>query len=579
MAQALTTRRLGSVSHTVGLLVDWLEDEYQNAVMHGAVDAASERQLNLVCYSGGVLDAPHANGSERNPVFELASRQSVGGLLVMGGTLGNHSGPGRLSEYCQRYQGLPQVCVGIQLAGMPSVLVDNGAGMREAVEHLLDVHKKRRLFFIRGPALNEEAERRFAVFREVLGERGLPLDDALQHIGDFQPSAGAQAMERALEQGLEFDAVVAANDSMAMGALEVLQARGVRVPEQVALVGFDDVEEARLLDPPLSTVRQPLYEQGKHAVRLLVAAMQGQANTGDVLLKTQLVARRSCGCVGGEGLQLEAEPSTSLGFEASMIQRRSLILADLVRAAKANLGGLKAGWESRLFSACVDDLSGRAPGALLKTYQEALQQVAQSGNPLDAWHDVLTALRRHALAAVGSDAPRRQQAEELFQLARIETSTSVERAQARKRLDAEHLARRLARAGAALIGTFDEEALFAACREHLPNLGIGSTTLVRYLDEGNLAEVVFHHGAELPSSTWARAFDRERLLPDALFPKQSPFSLVVEPLFFRAHRIGYAVFEYGPRNGSLYESLRDQISAALFGARLSRVSETHLGQG
>jgi DNA-binding LacI/PurR family transcriptional regulator len=572
-----TARRFGGVSQTIGLLVDWLEDEYQNEVMHGAVDAAAERQLNLICFCGGVLDSPRTNGKERNPVFELASRQCVNGLLVMGGTLGNHSGPTRLAEYCERYRDLPRTCVGIRLAGTPSVLVDNGAGMREAVEHLLDVHGKRRIFFVRGPAMNEEAESRFAVYRQVLAERGMTTDESLQYIGDFQPSAGRVAMERALDQKLEFDAVVAANDSMAIGALEALKARGVRVPEQVALVGFDDVEEARFLDPPLSTVRQPLYEQGKHAVRLLVAQIQGQQNPADVVLRTQLVVRRSCGCVGSDGLSFDNDMGVSLGFEASMIQKRAIVLADLVRAAKANFGGLKAGWEVRLFNACVDDFARHEPTALFSAYQEALQQVFHSGNPLETWHDVLTTLRRHVLFAMGSDAIARQRAEDIFQQLRIETSNTVERAQAHKRLEAEHLARKMARAGAALIATFDEAALFGACREHLPNLGIQSATLVRYGDEPGLAEVLFHTGHETSTEDFP-PFEAERVLPDALFPRRNPFALVIEPLFFRAHSLGYAAFDYGSRNGSLYESLRDQISAALFGARLTRVSQTALSE-
>lgn len=560
-----TTRRLGGQAPNVGLLVDWLEDEYQNTVMAGAVDGARERGFSFTAFCGGVLDASDRNGQDRNHCFELATSASVSGLLVLGGTLGNHSGPVRLTEYLKRYHGIPRCSVGIPLQGMPSVLVDNKAGMREAVEHLLDAHGKRRIFFVRGPDVNEEAESRFGIFRQVLGERGIDVDPRLSHIGNFQPSAGRDAITRALDQGLEFDAVVAANDSMAMGALEALRARGVRVPEDVALIGFDDVEEARFIDPPLTTVRQPLYEQGRQAVRLLVAQMQG-SHPGDVTLRTELVRRRSCGC-SSTGTALLPE-TTPLGFEAMFVTRRELIAADLVRAARAAFGGLGAGWERRLLGALVDELLGTRPGAFLSAYQEVLGQAYRVGNPVDAWHDVLSAVRRHALSGLQTDFARYRTAESLFDAARLLTSEVVERAQARKRLEAEHLARKMARAGAALIARFDEQALFDACLEHLPELGIETTFIVERKASGAVSEILFGRS---PEGRTARGtpVPSDHLLPPQSMPAP-PFSCVVEPLLLGDQMTGYAVFSLGPRNGTVYESLRDQISAALQGARLAR---------
>lgn len=563
------TRRLGGFAPTLGLLVDWLEDEYQNAVMQGAADAARERTFNLICYSGGVLESPARNGRERNQVFDLASSRNVSGLLVMSGTLGNYVGSERLAEYCERYADLPRCSIGTALSGMPNVTVDNQAGMREAVEHLIRVHGKRRIFFVRGPAVNEEAESRFAVFRAVLAENGIEHEDSRHFIGDFQPEAGREAMGRALDSSVEFDAVVAANDSMAMGVLEALTARGVRVPEDVALVGFDDVEEARFLEPPLTTVRQPLYEQGKHAVRLLAAAMQGVPSKDDVVLRTQLVVRRSCGCTPGGQLETNAGASNKMSLEATLISKRDLITAELLRAAQSTFGGLRAGWETRLLTALTDDLSKRTPGAFMGAYQDALTQASRTQNPLHTWHDVLAALRRHVLAAVSSDIEIYKHAEQLFHEAGLATSQMVERVQAKKRIDAEYLARRMARASAALIGTFDEEALFAACREHLPALGVQPAYIVRRRKGDPVSRLIFAFEGESLSLQKEVTFSPDEVLPEAFRPADTPYTVIVEPLFFGGFALGYLVLGFGPRNGSLYESLRDQVSAALYGARLA----------
>jgi phosphoserine phosphatase RsbU/P len=572
--RANTGRRLGGATPSLALLLDWLEDEYQNTVMRGALDAAHDRGVQLICFSGGVLDSPVRDGLRRNKVFELATPQSVGGVIALGGTLGNHSGPERLAEYCKRFAPLPQCCIGIRLAEMPSVLVDNEVGMREAIVHLIQVHGRKRLFFIRGPRMNEEAESRFAVYKRTLAEHGIPFEDALNHVGDFQPEAGYQAVCSALDAGVQFDAVVAANDSMAMGALRALAERGRNVPADVAVTGFDDVEEARYLDPPLTTVRQPLYEQGKEAVRLVVALMQGDKRAKDVLLRTELVTRSSCGCVGADVGGMRVDTGSAFSFEAQLIQRRTVVMADLLRTSRATLGGLRAGWEGRLLNALVDELNAAPPGAFIANYSELLQQASQTENPFEAWHDVLSTLRRHCLAMLTHDVERSRRAEDAFQAGRRLVSSHIERAQASKRIDAERLTRRMARVGAALLATFDEAALFEACREQIPTLGVTAVYLVRYRDDPpGHAELVFGHDAKNPElvvEPQEQVFPQGRLLPLTVKEEGSRDALVVEPLFFRDYSIGYAVFGFGPRNGSLYESLRDQISAALYGARLKR---------
>ena len=154
---------------TLALLVDWLEDEYQNEVVAGVADAARELGVNLICFAGGVLRSPHRFAAQRNAVYDLAGVESVDGLMLMSGTLGNHIGPEELSAFCERYRPLPICSIAIPLAGIPSVLVDNATGMRDLIVHLVAAHGCREVAFIRGPEANDEAERRYRVYRDVLG--------------------------------------------------------------------------------------------------------------------------------------------------------------------------------------------------------------------------------------------------------------------------------------------------------------------------------------------------------------------------------------------------------------------------
>jgi anti-anti-sigma regulatory factor len=163
----------------------------------------------------------------------------------------------------------------LELENIPSILVSNHQGMYEAVTHLIETHNYRRIAFIRGPAGHPEAEERYRAYTEALAAFGLPLDPDLVAPGVFDSASGVGGVGLILdERKTNFDALVAVDDSTALGALEALHMRGIEVPGEVAVAGFDDVDASRLNSLPLTTVRQSLYEMGKLAVETQQQALK-----------------------------------------------------------------------------------------------------------------------------------------------------------------------------------------------------------------------------------------------------------------------------------------------------------------
>jgi LacI family transcriptional regulator len=173
---------------------------------------------------------------------------------------------------------------------------DNVRGAQEATAHLLQ-HGRWRVATITGPLNMVAGLDRRTGYEMALREAGLGVDEALIAEGDFTQDSGAVAMERLLP--LEPDAVFVASDLMAIGALHALHQAGRRVPEDVAVVGFDDAPSATFANPPLTTVRQPVYELGVRAVDLLLRLLDQEAQ-GPLheILPTELVVRASCGAQG-----------------------------------------------------------------------------------------------------------------------------------------------------------------------------------------------------------------------------------------------------------------------------------------
>jgi DNA-binding LacI/PurR family transcriptional regulator len=179
---------------------------------------------------------------------------------------------------------------------IPCVTVENKAASRKIVEHLIQVHGRRRIAFLKGPERQEDSYWREMGYRDALEAHGIPFDPTLVAPGEFDRDVAATSVKHLLAAGVETDAIFSGDDEAAVGVLEALQTAGKRVPEDVAVVGFDDQRLSAYLVPPLTTVRAPTERVGYEAAQQLVSLIRtGQAERL-TLLPTEMIIRRSCGC-------------------------------------------------------------------------------------------------------------------------------------------------------------------------------------------------------------------------------------------------------------------------------------------
>ncbi len=281
-ARSLVTRK----SQSIGLVIAepagrLFEDPFFPRLLRGIGAALSSRELQLV------LLMPQSSQEESRAERYLTAGHVDGALLVS--LHGNDPLPSAVARR------IPVVVGGRPPQGTPVsyVDVDNVQGGRSAVEHLIAIGR-RAIATIGGPPDMSPGFDRLAGYRQALDAAGRERDPRLEGGGDFTQAGGAAAMREILAARPDVDAVFAASDLMAAGAVQVLRAAGRRIPEDVAIVGFDDSPIAETADPPLTSVRQPIEEMGAEMVRLLLehAAHPG-AVPRQVILATQLVRRRS----------------------------------------------------------------------------------------------------------------------------------------------------------------------------------------------------------------------------------------------------------------------------------------------
>jgi LacI family transcriptional regulator len=281
-AQGMATRRTG----VLGLAFPDLADPGVDAVLRG-VERAARR-------AGYAVLIVATEGTED---FDLSLVGKTDGMVVLARTVS----PRVLERLARR---VPLVlCAGPrEPRGLDHAGVANAAGTVAVTRHLIKVHGHRELAFLGGPADSPDAAARFDGFRRALAEAGLPVPERPALSADFTESGGATAVAAYLRAGQRPRALVCANDQMAVGALAALAGAGLKVPAEVAVTGFDDVQLARHVWPPLTTVRQPMRQLGTAAAELLLRRMaEPEAPPRAVTLATKLMVRASCGCPGAGG--------------------------------------------------------------------------------------------------------------------------------------------------------------------------------------------------------------------------------------------------------------------------------------
>jgi phosphoserine phosphatase RsbU/P len=556
----------------IGVLLDALYNEYASMLVTAFEVEARQRDLDLYCFAGGALHSLAGHELSRNRCYDLVSPRALDALVVL-----SLSASGEVIEsFLARYPDLPRVTVGHFVPGVPVVVADNAAGMRDAVVHLISGHGRRRVVFLRGPAENQEAQTRFQAYREALRDFGLPYDPALVLSGEFAKDAGKRAMQELLERGLDFDAVVGANDFSTLGALEVLRERDISVPHQVAVIGFDDAEEARGATPTLTTVRQPYFELAAHALDTLTTLLDGAPAQERLVLGSRLVRRRSCGCLS-DGAPSDAPPSLSTvaeGFRDAFERLRPELGREIVMSAHRARAAVEHGFERPLLDALGEALDHASDRRLIERLDNVLTSTIEVGGDVVAWQLTLSLLRSKLLPLVRSDARRWMRLEDIWQRLRVLLTDAVDREQRALRTEAERSASILTDTSESLITSFDVESLPRSLADRLPALGIRSCFLALYEGWGNPAQssrliVAYDRGRLLDVPEGGLVFDTALLAPPGMLYERRR-AMVVEPLFFENTQLGFALFELGPRRRVVYELLRELVSAALHGAALLR---------
>ncbi|MCB8927328.1 MAG: LacI family DNA-binding transcriptional regulator [Ardenticatenaceae bacterium] len=281
-ARVLANNKTGNI----GIIVPATSNPFLTSLLEGINQSAITSGYNLLIYA--TTKQATIQGGVPLPLNE----GNTDGLLIFADSVDE-----RTLEHMHRHQ-FPMVLLYHEPPPdltIPCVLLENKDGAYQLIEHLIKNCGHRRIAFMAGPAGNQDSYWREQGYREALADNGLPVDPALLGTGSFHDWEAKKQIEKWLAEGLAFDALFAGDDTAAMASIVALQQAGRRVPEDTAVVGFNNDTLSQYITPPLTTVHAPTSEIGRTAANKLLQLIRGEQIEQKTMFSTQLVIRQSCG--------------------------------------------------------------------------------------------------------------------------------------------------------------------------------------------------------------------------------------------------------------------------------------------
>ena len=555
-------------------------DNYRVSVMRGIQSAARNHQCNLFLSWGirPIIDINHVYPAW--PIISPGTDFIPVGPWNMDGLIAfTPLGEGDGSRYLQELAagGYPILFVATGEPG-PTISVDNAMGIRQAMVHLVE-HGHRCIAFIAGiPTDPGDSAIRLLAYQAEVAKYGLEADPRLVEWGWHYFEEGYKAMQRLLASGVKFTAVMASNDNSAVGAMQATREAGLRIPADIAIIGFDDQPIGMAQVPPLTSVHVPLTLIGEKTLVLMLEHLTQQAPLQSVQVPTRLAQRRSCGClpeVVSSALDgsLRTQP-IALHFDpkhASLQETKGLLVNELLHVLPPELsfpgGGEIRAVCTNLVDAFTRSLEEDTPTYFQKVFMDCIHELEMVDGSIEPWQELISVLRREMtlLPLEWKRNAIHHLADDLLHQARVVVGESAQR------MDQRHVYRRIIHARnlndltAALSAALTERQTLELMNGHLAKVGIRNLKVMFFEAEGDdpvaWSLVLDTDAAKTPPRFLSRQFP-----PPGFFHTDELLNIVLLPLVFQNEVFGYMAIDANDLDACAVIAL--QLAATIKVARL-----------
>ncbi len=367
-------------SYNIAVIVACIDEGYQNSIITGIQSFASKNCINAAVFASfsGVMGSQRHDTGELN-IFQLPDFRMFDGAVLLTNTIAYQPVINDILEKIKE-AGIPAVSIDNNIPEFYHIGIDNSKAMREIAEHFIHEHNCRTFNYVSGPKENPESNARLKSFLQVLEENNITIEQERIFYGDFRSPSGRDAVNSFLNSGLSIpQAIICANDVMALSVIIALNAHGIKVPDDVAVSGFDNIASARNYPTELTSVERPLKRSGELACQILLNHFNGTKQERSIILDMHPNFTESCGCFDGMTVHKDIKSFKRLNFNnfakfenaseyLSLINRMSCHLVecdsidDFIHSLRAYISEIKA--EEFFLCLCNDWCAGNSSDGL-----------------------------------------------------------------------------------------------------------------------------------------------------------------------------------------------------------------------
>ena len=555
--------------YTIGIFTPSLKDSYHEMLCKGFEDFAKEHNINTIYIIGGPLHVsffPYE--AHANILYDLLDSTSINGLIISSATIGAFTTQKRVRDFVHKYKKIPIVSLGLSIPDVMNILLDNKKGMKDIIKHLIEVHNVRRIAFIQGPEDVHDARIRYEAYQEVLNENNIPIEQELILQGNFTDVSGKFCAATLLNSGVQFEAIVAANDGMALGAIEELKKRGYEVPKDFLVTGFDNNFESKFSSPPLTTVKQPVYEQGRKAMETIISIVKKNENPDNITLSTELIIRKSCGCIPESSAESIINSYNKLeeSKKNDLVIDLRYIISEIQKSNIYDNFKMNPILVQDLLGTFIQEITGKKKNIFINKFKGLIEDLVSYDSDLRDWVDIIAMFKKFSL--IYKSKKRNQSiAEDILQKASEIINNTIEQFKTFQFHESERKLIDFTAVIDFLNSNFDISKFNDIISKSFPSLGFNYTYISLFEgkdlpSENSRLIIAFNLEEHIVLPKEGYIFPTKQLIPKDFFNKEKRYSFLVQSLHFKNNpQYGFVIFEFKPE--LLHFNLSIHISNAL----------------
>lgn len=513
----------------------------------------------LFIFPGGRLTPPNAADALRNKIYSLANADNVDGIISWASSIGGTISLENLTAFHEAYEKMPMVTIGQKIKHLPVVAFNAYDGMKDLVQHFIEVHDSRKIAFLRGPTNHTSAEDRYQGYKDAVSEAKLTETTEKLVSDNFAWSEGDKAIaqlciDRGLIPGKDFDTLIAASDMMAFSAVNWLEKNGYQIPKQVKVGGFNDSVESKIANVPFSTVHMPYEKMGLVAHSMMKDLLSTNKRPNDCSLSAHRVVRESCGCNS-----LQAWVATS--ETDSHTKTKQQILEEIIE----------------VFMPCTDTviehLTKLADLLFLNKQSEFFALLTSSLTAfLERGGDISSLLAAQTILRTANFVAE-SYLERILRGISIIIPQVLGKVTAKKQYEASRMGAAVSALKSDLLTVHDRTSLIRILAKTMPTIGIQSAAIILYENE-NYSKFAGSFTAAGEIRQEETLFPSRLLVPEKYKADYDKGVYIIQPLFMENQPLGYLICSYSNGDGLIYEDVRAAVSTTLQSIFLFEETET-----